>query len=317
MSAKDSQIISAYPKELIEAELKKVTFVRPTNNGGNEIYIFKSHESETLMREVGRLREISFRDGGGGSGKSCDIDEFDGGDRTYTQLVVWDPEEKNIIGGYRYILCIDARDENNHFHLSTQEIFNYTDLMKSKYLPYTIELGRSWVQPIYQPRPGNRGGLFSLDNLWDGLGALIIKHKDQIAYFSGKMTMYTSYNREARDYLLSFLYEVFPETENLVEVDEKTKITTDCSEFILAIKNLDYKQAHTLLNSKIRELGENIPPMFNSYMNLSPTMKTFPTVINSHFGGVEETGIIIKIEDIYETKTSRHVKSYLEYLDTI
>ena len=316
MNSDVSPIISAYPKDVVAQELKKIEFVRPTNNSGNEIYIFNASESEILMNEVGRLREISFRDGGGGTGKSTDVDEYDTGDRCYTQLIVWDPRERNIVGGYRYILCKHAKDENNRYHLSTEEIFTYSDLAKSKYLPYTIELGRSWVQPSYQPRPGNRGGLFSLDNLWDGLGALVIKHKDEIQYFSGKMTMYNTYNREARDYLLSFLYEIFPDNENLVLVEESGEIKTDCSAFISEIKDLDYKQAHAKLNKKVRELGENIPPMFNSYMNLSPTMKTFPTCINPHFGGVEETGIIIKISDIYETKTSRHVKSYQEYLSS-
>ena len=145
--------------------------------------------------------------------------------------------------------------------------------------------------------------------LWDGLGALVVKHKGEIEFFSGKMTMYNSYNREARDYLLSFLYQRFPDKENLVLVNESSQITTDCSAFLEKVKNLEFKQAHAQLNQKVRELGENIPPMFNSYMNLSPTMKTFPTCINPHFGGVEETGIMIRISDIYETKASRHVKS--------
>jgi len=316
MSSDISEIIDAYPKEVVSRELSKINFVRPTNNSGNEIYIFNASESEILMNEVGRLREISFRDGGGGTGKSMDIDEYDLGDKSYNQLIVWDPIEQNIIGGYRYILCRDARDKEGYYHLSTEEIFNYSQLMKFDYLPYTIELGRSWVQPAYQPRPGNRSGLFSLDNLWDGLGALVVIYKEDIQYFAGKMTMYNTYNREARDYILSFLHEFFPDNEKLVSINEPFIIPTDCSAFISEIRELNFKEAHAKLNQKVRELGENIPPMFNSYMNLSPTMKTFPTCVNDHFGGVEETGIIIKIDDIYETKTSRHVKSYMEHLES-
>ena len=308
------EIAPPIDKSVLKQELKKVNFVRPTNNGGNEIYIFTASQSEILMTEVGRLREVSFRSAGGGTGKELDIDHFDRAESPYLQLIVWDPEDEAMIGGYRYILCKDAIRTDGTSDLSTQEIFKYSEKMKTEYFPLTIELGRSWVQPNYQPKPGNRAGLFSLDNLWDGLGALIIM-RPEIEYFFGKVTMYPTYNAVARDHLLSFMHKVFPDREKLLDVENVLTIDSDCSEMLKKIEGLDYKASHAILNQTIRSLGENIPPLFNSYMNLSPTMKTFPTSVNSHFGGVEETGIMIRIADIYDTKKSRHLESYQEYLN--
>lgn len=306
-------IIEKVPKEELLKELTADILIRPTNNIGNHIYIFDGNEKTALMREVGRLREWSFREAGGGSGKSTDIDEFDEGDKPYKQLIVWNPEDKEIVGGYRFQVCDNARITDGTFHLSTTEIFEFSDTLKSQYFPYTIELGRSFVQPHYQPSAENRKGLFSLDNLWDGLGALVVIYP-HIRYFFGKVTMYTHFNRTARDLILCFMHHYFPDKEKLVKVPNPVIAETDCSAFLSEISELPYKDGHRLLNQKVRELGENIPPLFNSYMNLSPSMRTFGTAINHHFGDVEETGIMVNIEDIYPSKKDRHIKSYLDYI---
>jgi hypothetical protein len=277
------------------------------------LYVVDCHTAPNVLREIGRLRELSFRAAGGGTGKDCDLDEFDFGPTAYKQLIVWQPQDKEIIGGYRYIKTIDARQENGDYHLATTEIYEFSDKMKNFYFLSTIELGRSFVQPKYQPSAENRKGLFSLDNLWDGLGALIIMHPE-VHYFFGKVTMYTHFSKEARDYILSFMHHYFPDQEQLIKVEHPVEIEHDTKSFIETLKGLDYKDGHHLLNGKVRELGENIPPLFNSYMNTSPTMKTFPTCINHHFGDVEETGIMVTIADIYESKKDRHVSSYLKFL---
>lgn len=307
------QIIEPIDRELLERELNEKVFVRPTNNGHNSLYIINCHNAPNVLREIGRLRELSFRTAGGGTGKDCDLDEFDYGPSAYQQLIVWQPEDREIIGGYRYIRTIDARDAAGVYHLATSEIYKFSERMKNFYFLSTIELGRSFVQPKYQPSANNRKGIFSLDNLWDGLGALTIMHPE-IEYLYGKVTMYTHFQREARDLILAFMHYYFPDKENLIIIDEAVKPEYDTSEFIKSLQGLDYKDGHHLLNARVRELGENIPPLFNAYMNTSPTMKTFPTCINSHFGNVEETGILVTIKDIYESKKERHVKSYLEYL---
>lgn len=299
---------------LILKDLSAIPLTRPTNNGKNEIYIFNGNESPVLLKELGRLREITFRAAGGGTGKSLDVDEFDSGPFAYNQLIVWNPEDREIVGGYRYKLCKDAKDDAGNYHLSTSEIVRYSDKMRMDYFPWTIELGRSFVQPQYQPGINNRKGLFSLDNLWDGLGALVVLNPD-MKYFFGKVTMYTDFNRHARDLILSFMHHYFPDPDHLIEIPNPVRIETDCSAFLETLKGKSYKEGHHLLNHAVRELGENIPPLVNSYMNLSPTMRTFGTSVNSHFGDVEETGIMVTIADIYDSKKDRHISSYLNYLD--
>lgn len=308
-------IIEKADRLLLEKELTPDIFVRPTNNIGNHIYIFRGDDKPVLMQEVGRLRELSFRQAGGGTGKPSDIDEYDQGAHSYRQLIVWNPEDREIVGGYRFQICKEAMLPDGNFHLSTSEIFTFTEKLKLDYFPCTIELGRSFVQPQYQPSAENRKGLFSLDNLWDGLGALVILYPE-IRYFFGKVTMYTDFNREARDLILCFMHHYFPDPEKLVIIPNPISIETDCSGFISQIEGLPYKDGHRVLNQHVRTLGENIPPLFNSYMNLSPTMRTFGTAINDHFGAVEETGIMVNIADIYPSKKDRHIQSFLNYLES-
>lgn len=304
-------LISPIPTADLEKELSRKTFIRNTNNGSNEIYIVDAYNSPNTLLEIGRLRELTFRHAGGGTGLGCDLDEYDTAGTVYKQLVVWSPVDKEIVGGYRYIECQKADClQNGKFRLATCELFEFSDIFINQYLPFTIELGRSFVQPKYQPSAENRKGLFSLDNLWDGLGAIVVDHP-HIRYFFGKVTMYTHFDSMARDYILSFMNHLFPDSEKLVIPSEPLPITHDMKAFIHELNGLPYKEAHRILNGKVRDLGENIPPLFNSYMNLSSTMKTFGTARNSHFGDVEETGILVTISDIYESKKERHVSSYL------
>lgn len=303
-------IIPPVAKELLLQELNYDRFVRKANNGDNEIYIITHHDSPNVLREIGRLREVTFRAAGGGTGLPIDIDDFDTNESPYKQLIVWNAEDKEIVGGYRFIKCADAIDKKGEIHLATTELFKFSDKFIKEYLPYTIELGRSFVQPQYQPSSSNRKGLFSLDNLWDGLGALIVDNPDMKYYF-GKVTMYNSFNAEARDMILYFMKFYFPDNENLVTPHVSLGYKTDkVNTFNSLFKGLSYKDGHKVLNQHVRALGENIPPLVNTYMNISATMKTFGTSANTHFGDVEETGILVTINDIYETKKERHITSY-------
>ena len=302
-------IIEKIDRSLLKKELNSNRFVRKTNNGNNEIYIINFHNSPNVMREIARLREVTFRAAGGGTGKSLDIDEFDTQENPYEQLLVWNPNDEEIVGAYRFILCKNAISEDGKIHLATTEIFKFSDKFIKEYLPFSIELGRSFVQPEYQPSEKFRKGLFSLDNLWDGLGALILDNPT-MKYFFGKVTMYSHFNSEARDKILAFMRHYFPDKEDLVTAVFPLDYTSDVTTFLANLSALDYKEGHALLNKEVRALGENIPPLVNSYMNLSQTMKTFGTSQNPFFGDVEETGIMVTIDDIYPSKKERHLDSY-------
>lgn len=306
-------IIDKIPREALLKELTKERFVRKTNNGDNEIYIITHHDSPNTMQEIGRLREVTFRHAGGGTGLAVDIDDFDICAHPYKQLLVWDPVDHEIVGAYRYILCKDAEYVNGKVLLATTELFDFSEEFYKTYLPYTIELGRSFIQPMYQPSEQFRKGLFSLDNLWDGLGAIVVDNPE-MKYYYGKVTMYTDFNVTARDYILSFMKYYFPDPQKLVIPIHGIDINTDVSAFLNEIKDKPYKEGQTILNKLVRSLGENIPPMVNAYSNLSSTMLSFGTAINPTFGGVEETGILVTIADIYKSKSDRHIETYIKEL---
>ncbi len=309
------EIISKISTELIEAELTDNKFMRKTNKGGNHIYIITAHDSPNTMKEIGRLREITFRQAGGGTGKDSDIDAYDTSETPYKQLIVWDPDAKEILGGYRYILCNElGYTENGEPNLATARMFHFTDKFNEEYLPHTMELGRSFVQPEYQSSKAGSKALFALDNLWDGLGALTVDHPE-IKYFFGKVTMYTHFNVTARNHILYFLRKYFFDNEELVYPKSDYRLEIDFSNIKDSYKGDDFKKDYKTLSKIVRDYGENIPPLVNAYMNLSPTMKTFGTAVNDHFGNVEETGIILTIADIYEAKKDRHIETYLSNKD--
>ena len=303
-------IIEAVPRELLLAELTDERFVRKTNKGGNDIYIIDHKNAPNTLREIGRLREIAFRDSGGGSGLDCDLDELDTSEQPYKQMIVWSPEDQEIIGGYRFLHCGQAkRDSNGNIELATAHLFNYSPKFIEEYLPYTIELGRSFVQPKYQP--GNsRKGIFSLDNTWDGLGAIVVDNPD-IKYLFGKFTMYTGFQKEARNLILYFLQKYFPDKEQLMRPFHPLEYEVS-AEMQDLFPETHYREAFKTLVQNVRQRGENIPPLVNIYMNLSDTMKTFGTAINHEFGGVEETAILVTIADIYPEMKERYLNSYIK-----
>ena len=299
-------IIEAIPKSILKEELTRSGLIRTTRKGDNEIYIINNSNAPHVIQEIGRLREITFRASGGGTGLSIDLDEYDLGQYAYEQLIVWSPEDEEIIGGYRFAFCERAMDEQGNIHLSTTNYFDFTDNFISQYLPYTIELGRSWVQPNFQPTVNPRKGLFALDNIWDGLGVLVREHPE-IKYFFGKVTMYPNYDTASRDFLLHFMHTYFPDGERLMKPFHPLIQDYDRAYADSQLHGLDFKDGFKILNAHIREKGEFIPPLVNIYMNLSPSMKTFGTAVNPEFGGVEETGILVTIADIFPEKKERHM----------
>ena len=305
-------IMAPVSLDLIKAELTPSKKLRDTNKGSNEIYVVNHFDSPNIMLEIGRLREEAFRDSGGGSGLAVDIDEFDTMENPYQQLIVWDPEAERILGGYRFILGGDIKlCENGQPHLATSHMFHFSEKFIKEYLPYTIELGRSFVSPEYQSSKAGAKAIFALDNLWDGLGALAIQ-RPNMKYFFGKMTMYPEYNREARDLIQYFLFKHFEDKEKLVVPMEPLVIETPVSYMESILTEKDFKEDYKLLNAEVRRHGVNIPPLVNAYMSLSPTMKMFGGGINHEFSEAEETCILISFDEIYDSKISRHVDSFLK-----
>jgi hypothetical protein len=309
----EQPIIAPIPKEVLRAELTPERQLRMTNKSNNEIYVITAHNAPNVMAEIGRLREIAFREAGGGTGKEADIDEFDTCDNCYKQLIVWNPEEEEIIGGYRYLEGSAWQlDDQGQPILATSHMFHFSQKFIDDYMPYTIELGRSFVTLPYQSSRMGAKSLFALDNLWDGLGALTVI-KPNVRYFFGKMTMYPTYIRKGRDMILYFLRKHFDDKDNLILPMKPLKIEADEQELAAIFCKQDFREDYKILNREIRRLGYNIPPLVNAYMSLSPTMKLFGTAINYGFGDVEETGILIAVDEILEEKRVRHIDSFIHH----
>ncbi len=311
-------IIPPVSKELLKSELTPDKQLRMTNKSHNEIYIVDIHNAPNVLREIGRQREEAFRAAGGGTGKELDLDEFDLMENCYKQLIVWNPEAEEIIGGYRYKLGTEVDfDEQGQPILATGHMFHFSEKFIKDYLPYTIELARSYVTLPYQSSKMGAKSLFALDNLWDGLGALTVI-MPEVKFFFGKMTMYPSYVRKGRDMILYFLKKHFNDKDNLIIPMNPLKIESDPMELASLFRGSSLKEDYLILNTEIRKLGYNIPPLVNAYMGLSPTMRMFGTAINDGFGDVEETGILIAVDEILEEKRVRHIDTFVaEHPETL
>lgn len=306
---KMEEIADALDPAKVRAELTEENFLRYTNKGQNELYLVSAKEAPSVMHEIGRLREIAFRASGGGTGKALDIDQYDTSEFPYLQLVVWNPEAHELMAGYRLLNCSDLVKKGGSLsNLATTHLFNFTERFINNYLPTTFELGRSFVQPKYQKGAEAKKGLFALDNLWDGLGAIIVK--ENIQYLLGKVTMYPSYNVEARNTLLAFLAVYFPDRDNLMTPYTPLITMEELKPYMKQYEGLPYKEAYVKMNSFVRSKELTIPPLINSYMGVSDTMHTFGTSLNDEFGDVEETGILIETSDIHPGKRERHLDTY-------
>ena len=308
-------IIAPIAKEILRSELTSEKFLRPTNKANNEIYLVDAHNSPNVMLEIGRLRELSFRSGGGGTGNEIDTDKFDYLEKPYKQLIVWDPQAQEIVGGYRYMTGSDMEiDDNGQPKIVMSHLFKFSPKFIEEYLPYTIELGRAFVQPIYQTAEMGMKSLFALDNLWDGLGALIHSVKDA-KYFIGKVTIYNDYPVVARELIYEYLFRYFPDHDELIR--PKTPIHVSKKTNQMANKLFEGHDAaynYKLLQKAVRHENETIPPMFNAYIGLTDTMRMFGSILDHDFGSVYDTGIMVTMADLLDTKKKRYIEPYIEYL---
>lgn len=291
------EIIPAVDRALLREELAQLEPLRTTRHGGNVIYIFRAESSPNLMREVGRLREEAFREGGGGSGNELDIDSDDLATDGYQQLIAWNPESEEIIGGYRFIISHETHPK----HLSTEHYFRFSDLFRERYMPHTLELGRAFVKSSGDALKS----IYALDNIWDGIGALL-KTNPEVKYLLGKVTMYSSYNIEARNMFFYFLRKYYPDTEHLIEGITPLEMNIDNAHYAEVFTGEEFAEDYKILRSRIREHEEIIPPMFNAYINLTGSMKVFDSVYNPELGDVYETCILVPVESIYRDKFERY-----------
>ena len=301
-------IIPAVETSLLLKELEG-HLLRPSNKADNLIYDITSHECPNVMREIARLREISYRDGGGATGKEMDIDEMDLMDKPYHQLIVWDPEHQQIIGGYRYLVGSDAEIRDGQPFITSAHLFHYSERFIRDYLPNTIEFGRAFVQPMYQQREMGVKALFALDNIWDGIGAVMHNHPE-VRWMIGKVTIYPDYNLTARNLIYDYLHRYHRGEEGLFEPYHPLPVPVIDSPFT----GDDPQENYHILQRAVREQGTVIPPMFSAYLNLTNDLQFFGNAINDELANVYETGIMVDLQTVYPEKKERYISSYIQWL---
>ncbi|MCL2596827.1 MAG: GNAT family N-acetyltransferase [Paludibacter sp.] len=303
---------------LLKRELTKSRFLRPTNKAHNEIYIVDAYHCPNVMLEIGRLRELSFRAWGGGSGRQSDTDLYDYLPKPYSQLIVWNPDNEEIIGGYRFICGKDVEfDQNGQPHITMEHLFRFSEQFITGFLPQTIELGRAFVQPKYQSSQMGMKSLFALDNLWDGLGALTHLYSDT-KYFIGKVTIYNDFSSQSRELIIAYLRRYCPDPDRFIYTKKQIRISEETQKKAKEIfRKKNSREAYKILQRAIRADNQTIPPLINAYIGLTETMRSFGTMYDPDFGSVFETGIMITIPDLLESKRQRYIEPYINYLRII
>ena len=304
-------IIDPVDVTLLKKELNEETFLRTTNRGNNELYVVNNENAPNVLREIGRLREVSFRAVGGGSGKDCDLDHFDLEDKACFQLIVWNPEADEIIGGYRFTRWKMASfHDNGQPYVNTEHLFDFSQEFINDYFPYCIEMARAFVQPKYQSAQAGRKALFALDNLWDGIGGLIATDPS-VKYLAGKVTIYSSSPELSRKAMIYYLDMCFGDRKGLITSKNPETCTPEQVEmFKKMFTGADYKENYQILNNYVKSFGDTIPPLIHSYIGLSSSMKTFGTTFDPDFGDCYDTAMMITIADIYQEKAERYIDSY-------
>lgn len=308
------QIIPPVDTKILLQELEG-HLLRPSNKADNLIYDITAHECPNVMREIARLREISYRDGGGATGMEMDMDDMDTMARPYHQLIVWDPVNQQIIGGYRYLLGSDAELRPNEQgemqpYITSAHLFHYSERFIREYLPNTIEFGRAFVQPMYQKREMGVKALFALDNIWDGIGA-VMHNNPQLRWMIGKVTIYPDYNDIARELIYEYLRRYHAGEKGLFE-PYKPLPFKEISE--TPFTSSDPQENYHILQHAVREQGAVIPPMFSAYLNITNNLYFFGNAVNDELANVYETGIMVDLETVYQEKKERYITPYIKWL---
>ena len=310
-------IIDPVPVELLKAELTKSKKLEDTNKGHNELYVVSWQDSPNVVTEIGRLREMTFRAAGGSTGNAVDLDEYDKMEKPYKQLIVWDPDNEAIVGGYRFFFGSDATfDEKGQPIMASSHQFHFSQKFIDEYLPHVLELGRNFVAPAYQSSKNGSKSIFALDNLWDGLVALIMKNQN-LLYFFGKITIYPSYDHISRDLIYHFLWKHYGDKDELVRPWDDLAVMPDSDPDLmnLIVKRDDLAEDYKLLREAARLRGVNVPPNVTAYISITSEMLMFGTAVNRLMHNIEDTAVLIPFDTIYHEKKMRHIGAYRRFVN--
>ena len=288
-------IIEPVATSRLKAELNERSFLCDTSHGGFQVYLVDGDFAPSVMQEIGRLRELAFRSNGGGTGKAVDLDRFDlDSSLGFKQIVLWDPSAEIIAGGYRILFgdrCRLAADGQPM--MPSAHLFRFSGEFIRDYLPVTAELSRSFITSSFYKEAEAIRNVFALDGLFEGICHAVARTK--MEYFFGKVTFYPTYPQEAL-WLISRFFAKHS-ASNLVSphVDYPVKPVEGENEILASD---DFKEDFRALKLEFRKRGYYLPPILNTYINLSNKFRFFGSSVNDEFGDVIEMGLLIAFEDI-------------------
>ena len=283
----------------LKAALKK-SYLLGLTKDNKKIYLYEySSKNTAVLNELGRLREISFRKVGEGANKKRDIDKYD---YYYKHIILWDDESLEIVGAYRIGVTKEICDKLEDSALYTHTLFNYNVKLKD-YLPDSIELGRSFVQPKYW---GSR----ALDYLWQGIGAYL-RNNPQIKYMYGPVSISANYPKVAKDMILYFYNHYFADEEKLVSARLPYKMNIDdeyMQQFIIKLNGNDYDQDFKHLKKALAFLGLSVPTLYKQYADLcqSGGIRFCAYNIDKEFSDCVDSFILVSVDKIKEKQKKRY-----------
>ncbi len=254
---------------------------------GLEVYAVLGDDCPRVMREIGRLRELGFRHAGAGRGADVDLDALDVGVQAYTQLLAYDPERRELVAMLRFQYGKHAAEHGEQI-LRTSSLFEYSSEMRERVLPAGVELGRSVV---------NRGarrvrlGLFAL---WQGLSALV-KGDRSIAYFFGNVTLYSTFERGALERLVSLCERWYEPPETMLMARRGLRYVANVAGADCDVTPVGPAARIAFLQRAMRERGERLPSMLQSYLSLGDDVWLGQTARDGDFGGALELGIVVPL----------------------
>lgn len=290
ISTKNRQLPHSSNTDIAE-ELSRATLLGISKRGKLSLYTFDGAHLPRLMNHICRLRDEAFATVGVTMNDSHKPDPGDI-DGTYRQLIVYNPLTRSIAGGYRYAVGSSTSPEQ----LSLWRYFRPSQRFIEEYLPYGIELGRTFVSHPQQ--------LHALDSLWEGLAMIINAHNAK--YLFGRVTLYPSLGIRATNLLIGFMRHAFGLGDRLMEAHTPIKVGISRHRFRHLFNGTTPQENYRILLSRMRTMRRTIPPIISSYMRLSPSMQTFDAYKNNDLGGVTEAAIMLTIDDIYDDIKRRY-----------
>lgn len=294
-----NSISLAENRQELKYELESAKLLGETSDG-KKIYLYSNDEDNSVIKEIGRLREISFRQVKEGSGKKRDIDDFD---YYYEHIVLWDDKDLEIVGSYRITQAKSVVEMLDIEGLYTSTLFNYKEEF-SKYFNNGIELGRSFVQPKYW---NSR----ALDYLWQGIGAYLRAHPS-IRYMFGPVSISKSYDEEATSLLVYFYMNYFGAKETSVEHIESYSISKEKSDRYdkLFLKD-NYKEDLITLKYELQARGYAIPTLYKQYSDLCDDggVEFMDFGIDRDFDDCVDGFIVVDVTKLKAQKRKRYIEN--------